>query len=149
MNALHHDFVIFENGVDAWVFVAIGFAILEVVIGLRKYRLAVEEDRSIRIRRRRNREAALRISAIIAVVVLTVMMFKESYVGVLQWFDNGLTRYESGVWSVLGAAFAIPAAAVVLGVVIYCFGKLTSWARLGYLIEKKRKMTEIENSLRD
>lgn len=132
MSPYYHEFV---PGFNFWYIVAPAFLVVMALAGWCRYGLVLSErDGAVRLRIRRYYDGRLLVvlSAAFALIV-TVMIFFESCHGLVQWFDNGLGRYESGVWSIVSAGFTLVLIAVLYGMALL-------WAALAVSSVRKKTL---------
>ncbi|MBQ6461510.1 hypothetical protein IJJ36_03750 [Candidatus Saccharibacteria bacterium] len=126
----------FSVGFNFWMVVAPLLMVAMVVFEARSYRIFLK---SLYIYRTHNDKATLILSGLFTLLV-TTMVVAESSDGIVQYFHNGLEKYESPFWSYVGLAFATIVVFIVYWVALFFVGKVAAYAKLGYLCEKKRQL---------
>lgn len=138
MNAYYHAFT---PGFNFWYVLAPLFAVVVATIGARVYYM---DNDSKKIYRRRYNGLLVCISSIVFTIVIAVMIGNESFRGIVQYFDNGLDRFESPVWSLVGAGMAVAMFSTLYAGLLVLIGRVAAWAKHGYLVEKRAALRRQE-----
>lgn len=141
MSEYYHEF---EVGFNWWMVTAPLFAVAMIALGMSLYHMKERDGRLI-IYRNLN-DNILYVAGIVFAVVIGVQLIVESGNGIIQYFDNGLGRYESPVWSVVGLAMAVPCVVLLYGVLIIGLGKVGTWIKRGILEEERTRIRRGEKN---
>lgn len=136
MNEMYHSFTI---GFNWWFVVGPVMALIMALIGSLKYYLD-----GIKIKRApKGFDKWLKIAAAGFDVILHVMIFEESLIGMLQWLIN----HTDGdpIWSVIVAPIIMLFTFILAYCAFYTCGKLGEWAKHGYVIDKRKERIEEQN----
>ena len=133
MNSYYHEFQI---GFNWWFVVAPLLAVVMVAIGLSIFHM---DERTLKIRRSYNDRLFVVLATLFAVVVM-VLIFAESSDGIVQWFDNGLGKNESPVWSIVMMPFPVICLSGLYWMLLIVLGKLGAYIKCGYLHEKRQEI---------
>ena len=136
-NAYYHNFTI---GFNWWMVVAVVLVGLAIFVGIKMYK-AIDGRR---IRKVFNDKLFVLISAVSGVVMM-LMLFIESWDGILQYLLNSLRFNESPALAVICAVMAIFFASFFFALIIYLVLLVSGWARFGYLHDKMKKARESSN----
>ena len=152
MNAYYHEFSV---GFNWWMVAMILFAVIAIVFGIGQTYLkrVVREQKIIWKLRYRYNDLLFMLLGVVAAIVITIMLFVESFDGVIQSFDNSLGRYESPVWSLILAPGAIVFVGAVFGCLIDLLAIVASktkvavqkfyWKYLRYYVKKVKRNVKI------
>ncbi len=132
MSRYYHEFTV---GWNWWMLAASIMVGLMVVLGVMQHYMTSD----LKIKGRYN-EKLFAFAATVFAIIFGLMVFIESYDGTVQWFDNRLSKGESGILSFGFAGFAIIGASLIFFALLYGIAVLTSWTREGYLCEKRKKI---------
>ena len=117
---------------NQWQVVAIiGLAVI-IVFGLSQYTM----NRKLKIRKR-YADRMLQLVALVDTVVLAVLLYRESYWGLIQLLDNTATK-GAPIWSELLAPAMAIIIAGVLGVFTYVVGRVSAYIKLSGLKHIRR-----------
>lgn len=123
MNPLYHEFTI---GFNWWYVLAPALTVPAFLVGWLIPGVKRDEHGKMRLRTYvKNRFAVIFIVTPLA-GVFSWRALVESGAGIVQYLDNGLMRYESGVYSVLGLIMVVTGITVAAGALYffaYCLGR--------------------------
>lgn len=117
MNAYYHEF---QVGFNCWMVIAPLLVVVAIVVGFAQTYLK-KVPKGYKLRFRYNENMFLFV-AVLSAVIFGVLLFLESSDGIVQYFDNHLGQYESPVWSLFLAPFAMLFASALFGVVVFFAG---------------------------
>ncbi|MBO7132342.1 hypothetical protein J6V85_03770 [Candidatus Saccharibacteria bacterium] len=132
MNAYYHEFAV---GFNWWMVIGAMMVVSMVLLGVYRYYLNSE----VRVIRRFE-DKLISIIAAFEAAIFGFLLFVESRDGIIQYFDNGLTEFDSPIWSIILMPFVIIFAAIFFFVILFGVCKIASWARKGYIYEKKKEV---------
>lgn len=138
MNAYYHAFT---PGFNFWYLAAPLFAVIVAIIGARVYYM--DGDSKKIYRRRYNGLLCFTLSIVFAIAI-AFMIGSESFRGIVQYFDNGLERFESPVWSLVGAGMTVAMFSILYAGLLILIGRVAAWAKHGYLVEKRMELRHQE-----
>ena len=140
MSDYYHEFTV---GFNWWMITMPLFAIAMVALGASLYRMKERNGRLIICKNWS--DAVLYIASTLFALIAMIMLVIESGNGIVQYFDNGLGRYESPVGSLIEMAIAIQCVTFLYWGLLIAVGQIGKWARLGYLNERRIKTNKKEN----
>lgn len=111
----------FRIGLNWWMVAAIAFVAMEVLIG------RIQPTRIGNKVYGRFSHAVHFFVGMVATITMTVLLFKESKAGAVQFFDNFFGSAEDPVWAVIMGMATLLVAAVMFGVVIVIVGLTVSY----------------------
>ena len=143
MNTYYHNF---EIGFNYWY---LALPMMMLVMGLvGSFRYQLMADGKIR-KKGRGFTILIKAAAMALSVFMVFFMMAESAMGLLQLFANALGKEEDIAWAIFSATFALMVLLVAIYLIFLCCAKIGQWAKLGYLIEKKRQRRKLEVELVD
>ena len=128
----------FTAGFNWWYIVLPAFMAWNFFMGTRYY--CIHKGRICPKFKKKWRKPFRWLNAGVATVVVTIMAFVESSNGLIQMFDNHLTTYDSPVWSLILAGFAMGIFALLvygLNDLAFRFGAAVHHVRLEVVLEKR------------
>lgn len=126
-----YDFMVYEF--NFWTVLAPVMVLAMIVLGLGQWGVNGKKIRQF------YGEKVFTVVAGVLAGVFGVLLFIESFRGIIAWLDAGLADTDANVWSVLLAPFAVMAAAMLFFIVLYYTGVGAGMAKEGYLREKRRE----------
>lgn len=135
MNSLYHEFSIGFN----WYYL-VGPALLLLVFAIGWAIPCIRRNKrgEFGVDVRANKKFGAVIVAPVFAVVFGCLLYAESYAGIVQKFDNSLGRYESGIYSLIGAGMAVALVTLFAWALLYSAYCLGRYAKIGKLCVKYR-----------
>ena len=136
MNEFYHEL---EIGFNWWYVVVLFYVFVFGMIGAFKFHL--NSDR-IATRMARKYDIILSLLALGAVLHSVVLVIYESLLGIMQFFANRLHDYESPKYVFWLTIIVLIVSSFFYYYLLIGVANITSWTKLGFLIEKYCKMDE-------
>ena len=137
MNNLYHDFSVTFN---SWFVIAPLFILLAGLIGTGRFCF----DHEVMKIKRRGRKFTIfsKLSAMLMAIVVLVMIIRESFAGILQFFMNHLLIDESPVWALVLAIACLPVILIAYYYLMLVALKVGSYIKYGYLVEHRSELED-------
>ena len=127
----------FTPGFNWWYVIAVLGLVLVALVGYCKYYVYTEY--SYRRLMKRYNDRFIDFASTVITIVLTIMVYRESFRGIVQFLDNGLAVDENPAWSVLLAPFMMLSIVGMYWTVLSFTGRFVSRKRKASL---KRRLKQ-------